>query len=395
MNLTTFIRAEESDPEAPHTFARSPGFPGSFFVARDAPNETRRRKELGEMSIRVGLFAGLLAIAGLAMAACGGDEKKTLTVITHDSFALNEELIREFEAEHDVTVKLLAKGDAGAMTTSLVLTKDRPEGDVVFGVDNTFLSRALDAGVFEQYEPPLLKGVPAEIRGEGGGFVTPIDYGFVNFNYDIAELKERGLEPPRTLEDLAEARYRGLTVVENPASSSPGLAFLVATVAYFGESRYLEWWRSMRENGLVVVDGWETAYYTNFSLNGGEQPIVLSYATSPAFEQLFADPPRDDAPTANILPAKGVFRQIEYAGVIKGTKQRELAREFIDFLLSVPVQEDIPAQMAVYPVNPEAKVPEAFSRFSEVKVAVAEVGAGEIAANRQKWIDEWTRVVLR
>jgi thiamine transport system substrate-binding protein len=281
------------------------------------------------------------------------------------------------------------------MTTSLVLTKDRPEGDVAFGVDNTFLSRALDAGVFAKYESPLLQKVPAELRGEGGGFVTPIDYGYVNFNYDIAALQAAGVEPPKSLEDLALARYRGMTVVENPASSSPGLAFLVATVAYFGEDGYLDWWRDMRANGLVVVDGWETAYYTNFSLQGGEQPIVLSYATSPAFEQIFADPPREDAPTANLLPPGGVFRQIEYAGVLKGSKQEDLARKFIDFLLSVPVQEDIPGQMAVYPVNQDAAVPEAFRKFSEVTVAVAEVSAADIAANRQKWIDEWTKAVLR
>lgn len=348
------------------------------------------------MRNRIALLFGLIAALGLVLAACGGDDgDKTLTVVTHDSFNLSEDLIRQFEEEHGATVRLLPKGDAGSMTTSLVLTKGKPEGDVAFGVDNTFLSRALDEGVFEKYESPLLEKVPQEFRTEGGGFVTPIDYGYVNFNYDIAALKKRGIDPPRTLEDLTGPKYRGLTVVENPASSSPGLAFLVATVAYFGEDRYLDWWRAMRENGLVVTDGWETAYYTNFSLHGGEQPIVLSYATSPAFEQLFADPPREDAPTANLLPPKGVFRQIEYAGVLKGTKHRDLARQFIDFLLSVPVQEDIPGQMAVYPVNQEAKVPEAFVKFSEVTVPAADVSAAQIAANRQKWIDEWTKVVLR
>lgn len=348
------------------------------------------------MHIRIAILIALMAAITTLVTACGGDDgEKTITVITHDSFNLSEDLIKQFEEENDATVKLLPKGDAGAMTTSLVLTKDRPEGDVAFGVDNTFLSRALDAGVFEAYESPLLDKVPAEFRAEGGGFVTPIDYGYVNFNYDIAALKDRGLEPPATLEDLATEKYKGLTVVENPASSSPGLAFLVATVAYFGEDGYLDWWRQMRANGLVVVDGWETAYYTNFSLQGGEQPIVLSYATSPAFEQIYADPPREDAPTANILPPKGVFRQIEYAGVLKGTKNQDLARKFIDFLLSVPVQEDIPGQMAVYPVNQDAAVPEPFLRFSEVTVPAADVSAADIAVNRQRWIDDWTRAVLR
>ncbi len=346
-------------------------------------------------------FRRLLATLAGGMAltvasACGGgnDGDATLTVVTHDSFNLSEELIAEFEEEHDVTVQLLPKGDAGSMLTSLILTKGNPEGDVAFGVDNTFLSRALDEGVFEEYESPARENVPENLRPDSS-FVTPIDFGYVNFNYDIAWFEENDIAPPTTLEELLLPEYEGLVVVSNPASSSPGLAFLIATVEYFGEDGYLDWWQGMRENGLAVVDGWETAYYTNFTRAGGEQPIVLSYATSPAFEQMFADPPSEDSPTANILPAGGVFRQVEYAGILSGTENREHAEAFIDFLLSVPVQEDIPGQMAVYPVNSEAAVPDAFARFSEVTVPVAEVGPETIAANRQQWIDDWTRTVLR
>ena len=335
-------------------------------------------------------------LAALPALACGGDDGgDSLTVITHDSFNLSEELIKQFESENHVTVRLLPKGDAGSMLTALILTKRNPEGDVAFGVDNTLLSRALDEGVFAAYTSPLTIKVPADLRGEGSNLVTPIDYGYVNFNYDIEALKKLTIEPPKKLEDLTDAKYRGLVVVENPASSSPGLAFLIATVDYFGESAYLNWWKAMRANDMKVVDGWETAYYTNFSLAGGSQPIVLSYATSPAFEQLFADPPRKDAPTANILVAKGVFRQVEYAGVLKGAKNEALARKFIDFLLSVPVQEDIPGQMAVYPVNQDAKVPEAFAAFSKVDVAPASVSAEAIAAKRDSWIEAWTKSVLR
>jgi thiamine transport system substrate-binding protein len=281
------------------------------------------------------------------------------------------------------------------MLTSLILTKKNPEGDVAFGVDNTLLSRALDEGVFAGYSSPLLNKVPNEFQAEGANFVTPIDFGYVNFNYDISALKKLNVEAPTTLEDLTEPQYKGLVVVENPASSSPGLSFLIATVDYFGESRYLDWWRAMRANDLQVVDGWETAYYTNFSLQGGNQPIVLSYATSPAFEQLFADPPRPDAPTANLLVAKGVFRQIEYAGVLAGTQKVALARKFIDFMLSLPVQEDIPGQMAVFPVNQDAAVPEAFEAFSKVEVEAAGIGAAEIAEKRDDWISRWTQAVLR
>jgi thiamine transport system substrate-binding protein len=345
---------------------------------------------------RLALFGPLLLVAGALFAACDEDDgKNTITVITHDSFNLSEELIEQFEEENGATVRLLPKGDAGSMVTALILTKNNPEGDVVFGIDNTLLSRAVGEEIFAPYSSPLLNKVPNEFQTDAANLVTPIDYGYVNFNYDIEALKRANVPPPARLEDLTDPKYRGMVVVENPASSSPGLAFLIATVDYFGEDGYLNWWRAMRENGLTVVDGWETAYHTNFTLSGGSQPIVLSYSTSPAFEQLFADPPRDDAPTSNILVAKGVFRQVEYAGVLKGAGNEALARKFIDFLLSVPVQEDIPGQMAVYPVNSDAKVPPAFLEFSKVDVAPADVSAAEIAENSRKWIDEWTRAVLR
>ncbi len=338
----------------------------------------------------------LAALLTVVAGGCGGDANGTsITVVTHDSFHMSEALIKQFETENNVTVKLLPQGDAGAMLTALILTKSHPEGDVVFGIDNTLLSRAIGEGIFAAYSSPLLNTVPNEFQADGANLVTPISYSYVNFNYDIAALKKLNVEPPKRLEELTGPKYKGLVVVENPASSSPGLAFLVATVDYFGEEKYLDWWKAMKDNGLQVVDGWETAYYTNFSLSGGAQPIVLSYATSPAFEQLFADPPRADAPTANILIDKAVFRQVEYAGVLKGTKNEAMARKFIDFLLSVPVQEDIPSQMAVYPVVTGAAVPAAFAEFSRVTVKPASVSAAAIAEKRQKWIDAWTRAVLR
>lgn len=344
------------------------------------------------------LFLLLLPAALFALSACGDSSPsgpKTLTLVTHDSFAISADLLKKFETDNAVTVKVLKKGDAGAMVTSLVFTKKNPEGDVTFGVDNTFLSRALDADLFLPYSSPLLTKVPNDLQSDGSNKVTPIDYGYVNFNYDIAALKNANLPVPQRLEDLTDAKYKGLVAVENPATSSPGLAFLIATVDYFGANGYLAWWKQMRDNGLVVVDSWETAYNTNFTLKGGKQPIVLSYASSPAFEQMFATPKRDDSPTGNILPPKGAFRQVEYAGILRGTKNEALARKFIDFLLSKAVQEDIPSQMAVYPVNSEATVPAAFDKFSKVTTVAANVSAAEIAKNRDRWIADWTNTVLR
>lgn len=344
----------------------------------------------------------LLGLVGLLAAACGDDDdsgpkqdaNNNLILITHDSFTLPEELIEQFEAENDATVTILAKGDGGTMLTSIIVTKDNPEGDLVFGVDNTFLSRALDNGIFQSYESALLKNVPDELHVKDN-LATPMDFGFVNFNYDIAALDAANLEPPTMLEDLTDPKWKGLVVVQNPASSTPGLAFLLTTIAYFGEDDYLDWWRAMRDNDIQVTDGWNTAYYTNNSLYGGGQPIVLSYSTSPAFEQLFAEPPRDDAPTGNVLPAGAVFKQIEYAGVLKNADNPILAGKFIDFLLSPAVQSAFPISMGVFPLNENATVPEAFTKFGSVDVPVAEISGDDIAERRDEWISDWTNTVLR
>ena len=342
-----------------------------------------------------------IATLGIFVAACGGDDggpkedaNTNLVLITHDSFAFPEELIQQFEADNGATVTILKKGDGGAMLASIILTKDNPEGDLVFGVDNTFLSRALDEKIFQSYESAALSSVPDEFHVKDN-FATPIDFGFVNFNYDIAALEEAGLAPPTSLDELTDPKWKGLVAVQNPASSTPGLAFLLTTIAYFGEDGYLDWWQAMRDNDIQVTDGWTTAYYTNFTLYGGGQPIVLSYSTSPAFEQLFADPPRDDAPTGNVLPAGAVFRQIEYAGILKNADNPNLAGKFIDFLLSPAAQAAFPDYMGVFPANSEATVTEAFTRFGSVDVDIAQVSSEDIAEHRDEWITDWTNTVLR
>ncbi len=338
-----------------------------------------------------------LSLLVLALAACGPKSPATLTVMTHDSFAVSEEVIAAFEQEHNVKVEFLASGDTGSALNKAILSKERPLADVFYGVDNTFLSRALEAGIFEPYKSPLLADIPAEFQLDPKHRALPVDYGDVCINYDKAYFLEHNLPLPQTLEDLTRPEYAGLLVVENPATSSPGLAFLFATIAYFGDPGYLDYWRALRANGLVVVDDWETAYFTNFSASSGRgpQPLVVSYASSPAAEVIYADPPVSEAPTASILAPGTCFRQIEFVGILKGTRQRALARKFVDFMLSVPFQEDVPLQMFVYPVNRKASLPAEFVQWAEVAQQPASLDPALIAANRERWIAEWTEAVLR
>jgi len=337
-----------------------------------------------------------LTIIALLLSACAPQGPATLTVMTHDSFAVSEEVVATFEQANNVKIAFLPSGDSGAALNKAILSKDAPLADVFYGVDNTFLSRALEADIFEPYSSPLLKVIPENFKLDPQNRALPVDYGDVCLNYDRAWFETHSLPLPASLQDLLKPEYKGLLVVENPATSSPGLAFLLATVAEFGDPGYLDFWAGLRQNGVTVVDGWETAYYTNFSASSGRgpQPLVVSYASSPAAEVIFADPPVQQPPTGSILGPGTCFRQIEFVGILKGTRQRALAEKFVDFMLDVQFQEDIPLQMFVYPVHPRANLPDEFVRWAQVAKNPASLDPALIAANREKWIAAWTETVL-
>lgn len=350
---------------------------------------------LGATTIAV--LACAVAVA-VAAAGCGGDGEQPTEVVlvTHDSFAVSEDVQRAFEEESGLTLRILQSGDASEMVTKALLTAGDPLGDVLFGVDNNLLSRALDGDLFDAYESPALESVDERYVLDPDHRVTPIDHGEVCLNYDKAWFADRGVAPPGSLDDLVDPRYEGLLVAENPATSTPGLAFLLATIAHFGEGGWQEFWRELRANDVLVVDGWEEAYTARFSGaagSGGKRPIVVSYASSPPAEVIFRDPRPDEAPTAVV--ESSCFEQVELAGVLRGAANEDGARRLIDFMLSERFQEDIPLSMFVFPVNRDAELPPEFERWAVVPEAPLELPPEEIEANRDTWIDEWTRIVLR
>jgi thiamine transport system substrate-binding protein len=322
-------------------------------------------------------------------------EARTLTVMTHDSFSASEGVVQEFEQTNNVTVTFVQSGDAGAALNKVILSRDAPLADVFYGVDNTFLSRALDSDIFESYASPVLSNIADEFQLDLKNRALPVDYGDVCINYSKAFFAKNDLTVPASLDDLTKADYNGMLVVENPATSSTGLAFLLATIAKYGDPGYLDYWRALRQNGVVVVDGWETAYHTNFSgsYGNGPQPMVVSYASSPAAEVVLAPSPLDDSPTASITTAGTCFRQIEFVGILKGTKNRDLAEKFVDFMLDVQFQEDMPLNMFVYPVNSQAQLPDAFIKYAQMATAPASAPAN-LDAMRETWINDWTLAVL-
>jgi thiamine transport system substrate-binding protein len=323
-------------------------------------------------------------------------EARTLTVMTHDSFAASEGVIQEFEQANNVKITFLKSGDVGAALNTAILSKDVPLADIFYGVDNAFLSRALDAGIFDAYASPMLDRIPDEFKLDLKNHALPVDYADVCINYSKAFFSKNDLPVPASLDDLIKPEYNGLLAVENPATSSPGLAFLLATIQKYGNPGYLDYWKALRANGVVVVDGWETAYYTNFSASSGNgpQPMVVSYASSPAAEVAFSSVPLDDSPVGTINTSGTCFRQVEFVGILTGTKNRDLAEKFVDFILDVPFQEDMPLNMFVYPVNGQATLPEIFTKFAQPAVGPAAIPV-DLAANRDSWIEAWTQAVLR
>lgn len=337
-----------------------------------------------------------LLLLSIGLAACSSDEPAKITLMTHDSFAISEATIADFEAEHNVTIELLPSGDTGAALNQAILAKPAPLADVFFGVDNTFMGRALDAGIFEAYDSPLLAEIPDALKLDPSHRLLPVDYGDVCLNYDKAWFAENGMPLPTSLADLADPAYAGLLVVENPATSSPGLAFLLATIAEFGEDGYLDYWADLKANDVLVTNGWEEAYYGSFTVaSDGERPLVVSYASSPPAEFIYADPPVAEAPSASIVAPGMCFRQVEFVGILAGTEQRDLAEELVDYILSQPFQEDMPLNMFVYPANENAELPAEFVAWTQVPEETAVLSPQTIDANRETWIEAWTEVVLR
>jgi thiamine transport system substrate-binding protein len=344
----------------------------------------------------------------VTLSACGssgsgsadGGDSKTVTLVSHDSWAASKSVISAFEKETGYTVRVLKDGDAGQAVNKAILTKDNPQGDVFFGVDNTLLSRALDNGLFQPYEAKGLDQVGAQYQLDGDQHrVTPVDYGDICVNYDKKYFADHKLTPPSSFDDLVKPQYKNLLVTENASTSSPGLGFLLGTAAKYGPDGWQDYWKKLKANGVKVVDGWEQAYNQEFSGSAGgkkakgDRPLVVSYASSPPAEVIYADPRPRTAPTG--VATGTCFRQIEFAGVLSNARNVQGGRAFIDFLISRRFQEDMPLNMFVYPVVEGAKVPAEFTEYGPAARDPETMAPAKIAANRDAWLKSWTSLVLK
>ncbi|WP_435284039.1 thiamine ABC transporter substrate-binding protein [Streptomyces koelreuteriae] len=345
-------------------------------------------------------MVGTLAACGSSDGGQGSGDSKTVTLVSHDSWAASKGVIAAFEKQSGYKVDVLKDGDAGQAVNKAILTKDNPQGDVFFGVDNTLLSRALDNGLFQPYEAKGSEQIKAEYRADQDQHrVTPVDTGDICVNYDKKYFADHKLEPPKSFDDLVEPQYKNLLVTENASASSPGLGFLLGTAAKYGDDGWESYWKKLKANGVKVVDGWEQAYNEEFSGSAGgkkakgERPLVVSYASSPPAEVIFADPKPGTAPTG---VAEGTcFRQVEYAGLLSNAKNTKGGKAFLDFLLSKKFQEDMPLNMFVYPVREGAQVPPEFVKFGPQAKDPETLDPAKIADHRDQWVKSWTSLVLK
>ncbi|GIG41450.1 thiamine ABC transporter substrate-binding protein [Cellulomonas phragmiteti] len=366
-------------------------------MATPSPRRTPRARRVTTGAAASVALAALTACSAVGGATPADDTTSgatgTVTLVTHESFALSEGLLEQFEDETGLRVEVVQQADAGALVNQLVLTQDAPLGDLVYGIDNAFASRALDEGVVVPAEltaPAASDAAAYAVPGDDGA-LTAVDVGDVCLNVDTAWFAAQGVPEPTTLESLLDPAYRDLLVVPDPVTSSPGLAFLLATVGAFGEDGWVDYWAGLRDNGLQVADGWSEAYYTDFTAGGGDgpRPVVLSYASSPPFTV----PEGGDAPTTRAL-LDTCFRQVEYAGVLAGAANPEGAALLLDFLLSDDVQADIPASMYMYPVSTAVELPQDWATWAPLADEPFEVAPADIAEHREAWLTTWSDTVI-
>ncbi|MEU6219056.1 thiamine ABC transporter substrate-binding protein [Streptomyces sp. NPDC047022] len=356
-------------------------------------------RQFAALAVGLGMVT-LTACGSSGSTSAGGGDSTTVTLVSHDSWAASKSVIAAFEKQSGYKVKVLEDGDAGQAVNKAILTKDNPQGDVFFGVDNTLLSRALDNGLFQPYQAKGLGQVDARFQLDADKHrVTPIDYGDICVNYDKKYFADHKLTPPTSFDDLTQPAYKNLLVTENASTSSPGLGFLLGTAAKYGDKGWQEYWTKLKANGVKVVDGWEQAYDQEFSGSaggrkaGGDRPLVVSYASSPPAEVVYAKPRPKTAPTG--VASGTCFRQIEFAGLLGHAHNPKGAKAFIDFLLTRQFQEDMPFNMYVYPVVQGAKVPAEFTEYGPAATSPEIMAPAKIAANRDPWVKSWTSLVLK
>ncbi len=367
-------------------------------MTNDDLHDDRRRPRRAAPMRRWRAMIAVVASGMVVLAACGGDEDaasggddggpRTVRLLTYDSFALPEEAAAAFTERTGAEIEVVANGDSGSMLAGALLAAGNPEADVIFGVDNTSATRATDGDLLDPIDPPAASEVLERylLPGDQRDLLVPIDSGDVCMNLDTEWFEASGTPLPTSLEQLTEPAYRDLTVVSSPVTSSPGMALLIGTVDRYGEDGWQDFWARLRDNGVRVRPSWDDAYYTDYTVSGGDRPIVLSYASSPPVELIFSEGERTE-PASAVLE-DSCSAQVEYAGVLRGAEEPELAAELVDFMLSDEWQGELPLTNFVFPVI-DVELPQEFVDWAVQAEAPMGLSPDAVDEGRDAWIEAW------
>ena len=310
---------------------------------------------------------------------------KELLIYTYDSFnskwGPGPIVFKRFEKICDCNLKVVSSGDSGKVLNRVILEKTNPKADILLGLNNSDIEKSFIYDLWEPYISKNLERVPVDLRLDKKNRVTPFDFGFIAFVYDSQKINK----PPRNFNELLNSKYNKKIVIQNPKTSSPGLSMLHWTIAVFGESNFLKFWKRLKPNLLAVTDGWSSAYGM---FTRGETPIVLSYVTSPAYHLEYEKTERYQVAEFQ----EGHFRQIEFAGILKGTKSIELSQSFIDFMLSEKFQNIIPLTNWMFPVIQYQPLPDSFRVVPKVK-KIKRINTSLVNQKNSKWIKSWSRAM--
>jgi thiamine transport system substrate-binding protein len=336
----------------------------------------------------------LTVLAALILTGCASPEPSAQTVrlLTQDSFVVSDELLAELKADTGIDLEIISAGGAGTVVASAILASGNPTADLLFGVDNILLDRALEADVFEPYAAPDRDDLDSSVLPDTDA-VTPIEYGDVCINIDDRWFQANGVAPPTTLDDLRKPEYRGLLVVQDPGTSSPGVAFLLATIARYGDD-WTQYWADLRANDVEIAGSWSDAYYGSFTQGGGDRPLVVSYATSPPAEIVYAEDPKPTTVSTSVME-DGCYRQVRYAGILRGAQNPEGAARVIDWLISPKVQADVPLSMFVFPARTNVELPDVFVKFAAEIADPLQLPPVEVEQNLSSWLTTWGEVMGR
>lgn len=319
------------------------------------------------------------AAAALSLSAPAEAQQKTLTVYTYESFISDwgpgPKVKEAFEKTCACKLNFVGVADGVALLTRLKLEGKGTEADIALGLDTNLISEAKATGLFE---PHGLDVSAAKVPGNySDDTFIPYDYGHFAVVYDTQAMKN----PPKSLKELVDGDPAQKIAIEDPRTSTPGLGLLLWVKSVYGD-KAPEAWAKLRKRVLTVTPGWSEAYGL---FTKGEVPMVFSYTTSPAYHVVEEKTDRYQAASFS----EGHYIQIEVAGMLKGAKEKDLAKQFLKFMVSPAFQDIIPTTNWMMPAAKTSQpLPDAFNKLVQPTKTFL-MGSDEVAKNRQAWIDEW------